>query len=51
MFTTALRNEKQYGQTLQKNTSPYFQSVSLVIWPLSKEPILASYPFQGLLPT
>ena len=51
MFTTALRNEKQYGQILQKSTSPYFHSVSLVIWPLSKEPILASYPFQGLLPT
>ena len=31
MFTTALGNEKQYGQTLQKNTSPYFHSVSLVI--------------------
>ena len=39
MFTTALGNEKQYGQTLQKNTSPYFHSVSLVIWPLSNEPI------------
>ena len=50
-YYSALRNEKQYGQILQKNTSPYFHSVSLVIWPLTKEPILVSYPFQGLLPT
>ena len=34
IFTTALRNEK-IRQTLNKNTSPYFHSVLLVIWPLS----------------
>ena len=34
IFTTGLRN-KTIRQTLNKNTSPYFHSVSLVIWPLS----------------
>ena len=34
IFTTALRN-KTIRQILNKNTSPYFHSVSLVIWPLS----------------
>ena len=34
IFTTALRNKK-IRQTLNKNTSTYFHSVSLVIWPLS----------------
>ena len=33
MCTTALRN-KTIRQILNKNTSPYFHSVSLVIWPL-----------------
>ena len=32
--TTALRNKK-IRQILKKNTSPYFHSVSLVIWPLT----------------
>ena len=32
IFTTALRNEK-IPQILNKNTSRYFHSVSLVIWP------------------
>ena len=30
IFTTALRNKK-YSQILNKNTSPYFHSTSLVI--------------------
>ena len=34
IFTTGLRN-KTIRHTLNKNTSPYFHSVSLVIWPLS----------------
>ena len=34
IFTTAPRNKK-IRQTLNKNISPYFQSVSLVIWPLN----------------
>ena len=34
IFTTAPRNEK-IRQTHNKNTSPYFHSVLLVIWPLS----------------
>ena len=34
IFTTALRNKK-IRQILKKNTSPYFHSVSLVIWPLT----------------
>ena len=34
IFTTGLRN-KTIRQTLNKNTSPYLHSVSLVIWPLS----------------
>ena len=34
IFTTALRNKK-IRQILNKNTSPYFHSVSLVIWPLT----------------
>ena len=34
IFTTALRN-KTIRQILNKNTSPYFHTVSLVIWPLS----------------
>ena len=34
IFTTALRN-KTIRQILNKNTSPYFHSVSLVIWSLS----------------
>ena len=34
LFTTGLRN-KTIRQTLNKNTSPYLHSVSLVIWPLS----------------
>ena len=33
-FTTALRS-KTIRQILNQNTSPYFHSVSLVIWPLS----------------
>ena len=50
IFSTALRNKK-YGQILDKNTSPYFHRASLVIWPLAmlKKPILASYPYLGLL--
>ena len=48
IFTTALRN-KTIRQILNKNTSPYFHSVSRVIWPLSlmKRTILASCPFRG----
>ena len=34
IFTTALRN-KIIRQILKKNTSPYFYSVTLVIWPLT----------------
>ena len=34
IFTTAVRNKK-YGQILNKNTSPYFHSVSLAVWPLT----------------
>ena len=34
IFTTALRNKK-IRQILKKNTSPYFHSVLLVIWPLT----------------
>ena len=34
IFTTALWNYK-IRQILSENTSPYFQSVSLVIWPLT----------------
>ena len=34
IFTTALRN-KTIRQILNKNTSPYFHSVSLVIWPFT----------------
>ena len=34
IFTTALRN-KTIRQILNKKTSPYFHSVSLVIWPLT----------------
>ena len=34
IFTTALRS-KTIRQILNQNTSPYFHSVSLVIWPLS----------------
>ena len=34
IFTTALRNKK-IRQILNKNTSPYFHSVSLVIWSLN----------------
>ena len=34
IFTTALRNKKNTSNS-QKNTSPYFHSVSLVIWPLT----------------
>ena len=34
IFTTALRNKK-IRQILKKNTSPYFHSVSFVIWPLT----------------
>ena len=34
IFTTTQRN-KTICQILNKNTSPYFHSVSLVIWPLS----------------
>ena len=34
IFTTALRNKK-ICQILKKNTSPYFHSVLLVIWPLT----------------
>ena len=34
IFTTALRN-KIIRQILNKNTSPYFHSVSLVIWPFT----------------
>ena len=34
IFTTALRN-KTIRQILSKNTSPYFHSVSLVIWPFT----------------
>ena len=34
IFTTALRN-KTIRQILKENISPYFQSVSLVIWPLT----------------
>ena len=34
IFTTALRNKK-IRQILNKNTSPYFHSVSLVIWSLT----------------
>ena len=34
IFTTALRY-KIIRQILKKNTSPYFHSVSLVIWPLT----------------
>ena len=49
IFMTALRNKK-IRQILNKNTSPYFHSLSLIIWPLTlmKEPILASCPFRGL---
>ena len=48
IFTTAFRNKK-IRQIFNKNTSPYFHSVSLVIWPLTwwKEPILASCSFRG----
>ena len=34
IFMTALRNKK-IRQILNKNTSPYFHSISLVIWPLT----------------
>ena len=34
IFTTALRNKK-YVKFSKKKTSPYFHSVSLVIWPLT----------------
>ena len=34
IFTTALKNKK-YSQIPNKNTSPYFHSASLVIWPLT----------------
>ena len=34
IFTAALRN-KIIRQILKKNTSPYFYSVTLVIWPLT----------------
>ena len=34
IFTTALRNKK-ISQILTKNTSPYFHSALLVIWPLT----------------
>ena len=34
MFTTALRN-KTIRQILNENNSPYFHSVSLVIWPFT----------------
>ena len=34
IFTTALRN-KEISQILTKNTSPYFHSALLVIWPLT----------------
>ena len=34
IFTTALRNKK-IRQILKKNTSPYFHSILLVIWPLT----------------
>ena len=34
IFTTVLRN-KAIRQILNKNTSPYFHSVSLVIWPFT----------------
>ena len=34
IFTTALRNKKNTSSS-QKNTSPYFHSVSFVIWPLT----------------
>ena len=34
IFTTALRN-KTIRHILNKNTSPYFHCVSLVIWPLT----------------
>ena len=34
IFTTAIRNKK-IRQILIKNTSPYFHSVLLVIWPLT----------------
>ena len=49
IFMIALRNKK-IRQILNKNTSPYFHSLSLIIWPLTlmKEPILASCPFRGL---
>ena len=50
IFTTALRKEKKYRQILNRNTSPYFHSASLDVWPLSwNEAILASYPFLDLL--
>ena len=34
ILTTALRNKK-YSQIFNENTSPYFYSVSLAIWPLT----------------
>ena len=35
IFMTDVRNKK-YNQILNTNTSPYFHSASLVIWPLTK---------------
>ena len=36
IFTTALRNKQNTSNSQQKkNTSPYFHSVSFVIWPLT----------------
>ena len=34
IFTTDVRNKK-YNQILNTNTSPYFHSASLVIWPFT----------------
>ena len=50
-YLRPLSGIKKHSQILNKNTSPYFQSASLVIWPLTmlEETMLASYPFLGLL--
>ena len=46
IFSIALRNKKKNSKVLNKNTSPYFHSTLLVIWPLTmlKRTLLASYP-------
>ena len=35
IFTTALRNKQNTSNSQKKKTSPYFHSVSFVIWPLT----------------